>query len=137
MSLTNIEKSSKGCQCSLTNSCDSKFTAPVDGIYQFNLHLTLYSGGSRRYYRIQALLNDMLNDIDHLMENTEFYYSNYYTQGYSHAFQIERQLNVGYVLSFVDYAKYDSQYDYKDNSCRTNGDSHSCSHITGRLIRKL
>ena len=114
----------------------TSFTAPVDGIYQFNLHLTLYSGGYARYYRIRAMLNDMLDDIDHLMENNDFYRS-YYGNGYSHAFQVERQLNIGDTLSFVDYAKSDSQYDYKENSCKTNGESHSCSHITGRLIRKL
>ena len=113
------------------------FVAPVDGIYHFNLHLTLYSGGLRRYYRIQAALNDMFDNIDHLMENNDFKYSSYAISGHSHDFQIERQLLVGDVLSFVDYATADSQYDFAEYDCKTNSESHSCSHITGKLIRKL
>jgi len=113
------------------------FIAPVDGIYHFNVHLSLSSSGSRRYYRIQAALNDMLDDIDHLMENNDLTYSSQSDWGNSHDFQIERQLKVGDVLSFVDYAKLDSQYDYTDYECKTNGESHSCSHVTGKLIKKL
>ena len=110
------------------------FVAPVDGIYTFNVHLvTEYSN---RAYRLRALINNGVNGVDFLLENSS-YTSSSSGSGHSHYFQIERKLKVGDILTIKDEYVYSSLYDYTYHKCSTNGQEHSCSYITGRLIKKL
>ena len=110
------------------------FEAPVDGIYIFNLHLLTYY--SSRSYRLRALINDGDDGVDHLLENSAQYRS-YSYDGHGHYFQIERELKVGDILTIKDDYAYNSLYDYTYHKCSTNEQEHSCSYITGRLIKKL
>ena len=83
------------------------------------------------------MINNGEVGLDHLMENTARYLTNNVSQGHSHSFQIEREMKVGDVLTIVEYYSYNSLYDYSENKCSTNQEEHSCSHITGRLIKRL
>ena len=114
------------------------FVAPVDGVYIFNLHLTTYS--TSRAYRLRALINDGEVGVDQLMENANRYQTDS-QYGHNHSFQIEREMKVGDTLTIIDeYTYYSSSYPVKDYAyykCTTNQEEHSCSHITGRLIKRL
>ena len=110
------------------------FVAPVDGIYTFNLHLqTPYSS---RSYRLLALINDGEDGIDQLVENSTRYQT-YNDDGYSRYFIIERELKVGDTLTIKDEYAYNSLSDYYYHKCHTNNEEHSCSYISGRLIKRL
>ena len=112
----------------------SSFVAPVGGIYAFNLHIVTnyYS----RTYRLLALINNGDDGVDWLIENSNQYKS-YNDVGHHHSFQIERELKVGDTLTIYDQYTYNNIMDYSYNKCRTNDEEHSCSYITGRLIKRL
>ena len=110
------------------------FVAPVDGVYIFRLNIVTYYNS--RSYRWRALINGGEDGVDQLMENTNRYQtSNSY--GHSHSFQIERELKVGDILTIVDQQSYGTIPDYSYYKCTTNQEEHSCSYITGRLIKRL
>ena len=112
------------------------FVAPVDGVYIFHLHLATYY--SNRAYRLRALINNGEDGVDQLNENTSRYQSNSQL-GHGHSFQIEREMNVGDTLTIIDEYSYNNNNinDYEQFKCTTNQKEHSCSHITGRLIKRL
>ena len=110
------------------------FEAPVDGIYIFNLHLL--SRYVNRAYRLRAMINNGEEGVDMLLENSA-YSSSSNSSGHGHYFQIVRELKVGDILTIKDEYVYSSLYDYTYHKCSTNGQEHSCSYITGRLIKKL
>ena len=112
----------------------TSFVAPVNGIYMFTLHIATYY--SNRTYRLRALINNGEIGIDQLNENTSRYQS-YNEHGHNHSFQIEREMKVGDTLSIIDQYAYSSIRDYTEYKCSTNQLEHSCSHITGRLIKRL
>ena len=112
----------------------SSFVAPVDGVYKFSLHLLTYY--SSRAYRLRALINDGDDGVDHLLENSAQYRS-YSYDGHGHYFQIERELKIGDTLTIKDDYADNRLYDYSEHKCSTNDKEHSCSYITGRLIKKL
>ena len=110
------------------------FVAPVDGVYLFQLQVTTYE--ANRAYRLRALLNNGEAGVDQLNENTSRGYTSY-GRGHNHSFRIEREMKVGDTLTIID--EYASQYlyDFSEYKCSTNQVEHSCSHITGRLIKRL
>lgn len=110
------------------------FVAPVDGVYIFHIHLATY--GASRAYRLTAYINDGDVGIDQLNENTNRYQTNS-NLGHKHSFQIEREMKVGETLTIIDTYAYNSFGDYFEYKCTTNEKEHSCSHITGRLIKRL
>ena len=114
----------------------SAFVAPVDGVYIFHVHLSTCS--YNRAYRLRALINGGDVGVDQLMENTDRYQSSSY-YGHNHSFQIERKMQVGDTLTIIDQLSYYDYAikDYSENKCSTNEKEHSCSHITGRLIKRL
>ena len=112
------------------------FVAPVDGVYIFHLQLATYYAS--RAYRLSALINNGEVGADQLNENTSRYQTSSGTLlGHNHSFQIEREMNVGDSLTIIDNYAYTSIKDYYENKCTTNEKDHSCSHITGRLIKRL
>ena len=111
----------------------TSFVVPVDGIYIFSLHLATYY--AHRTYRLRALINNGEVGIDQLNENTSRYQSSSY--GHNHSFQIEREMKVGDTLTIIDQQSYTTLRDYTEYKCSTNQQEHSCSHITGRLIKRL
>ena len=112
----------------------TSFIAPVDGIYSFNLHL--HHTYSSRSYRLSALVNNGEDGVDYLLENTN-YYRSASSYGHSHFYKIERELKVGDTLTIEDTSTNDYLQDYNYYKCYTNYQEHSCSYITGRLIKKL
>ena len=110
------------------------FVAPVDGVYLFQLQVATYD--SHRAYRMLALFNNGEAGIDQLNENTNRYQTSY-PRGHNHSFRIEREMKVGDTLTIID--EYASQYlyDFSEYKCSTNQVEHSCSNITGRLIKRL
>ena len=112
------------------------FVAPIDGIYVFNLKIVTY--GYNRMYRMRALINNGEVGIDQLNENASRYQTNTYN-GHTQSFQIEREMKVGDTLTIMDEYVYSTSYlnDYSEYKCSTNNQAHSCSHITGRLIKRL
>ena len=112
----------------------TSFVAPVDGVYIFNLHLLTYY--SSRAYRLLVLINNGDDGVDQLLENSSRFRS-YDYDGHGHYFQIERELKVGDILTIKDEYTYHTLFDYNYNQCKTNEQEHSCSYITGRLIKKL
>ena len=113
---------------------DEVFTAPVDGIYVFNLHIATYN--QNRAYRLRAWINGGIGGFEQLQENSVRYYG-YCCVGHNHSFQIEKELKVGDTLMITDEWAYNTVYDYNEYKCNTNGEDHSCSYITGRLIKRL
>ena len=110
------------------------FVAPVDGIYALTLQITTRS--KNRGYRLRALINNGEVGIDQLTENSSINSSNS-RYGHNHSFQIEREMQRGDTMMIIDeYASYEL-YDYNENKCSTNQQDHSCSYITGRLIKRL
>ena len=110
------------------------FLAPVDGIYMFTLNMVTYYGG--RNYRLRALINNGEVGVDQLNENASRQYS-YDDYGHNHSFQIEREMKVGDSLTIIDqYTQFELR-DYIRYKCSTNQQEHSCSVITGRLIKRL
>ena len=111
------------------------FVAPVDGIYNFNLRIA--TSNQSRTYRLRALINNGEVGVDQLNENSNRYQTG--SHGHTHSFQIEREMKVGDTLTIVDQYVYSSYYlyDYSEYKCSTNQQDHSCSHITGRLIKRL
>ena len=110
------------------------FVAPVDGVYKFNLHLATYYAS--RAYRLRAVINNGEVGVDQLNENTRRDQTSSLL-GHNHSFHIEREMNVGDALTIIDNYAYTSIKDYYENKCSTNQEEHSCSHITGRLIKRL
>ena len=110
------------------------FVAPVDGLYSFNLHIV--TKGSGRAYRMLAQINNGAVGVDHLNENSERFYANT-NRGHSQFFQIERQLKVDDTLTIIDEYVNANLYDFSEYKCSTNNNEHSCSYITGRLIKRL
>ena len=110
------------------------FVAPVNGIYTFTLQMTTHYNG--RAYRLRALINNGEVGIDQLNENTAYSVSNSY-YGHNHSFNIERAMEVGDTLTIIDDNAYNNIYDFYDYKCSTNKQEHSCSHITGRLIKRI
>ena len=110
------------------------FVAPVDGIYTFTVQITTRS--SNRGYRLRALINNGEVGIDQLTENTSIYSSNT-RYGHNHSFQIEREMQRGDTMTIIDEYAYYELYDYNENKCSTNQHEHSCSYITGRLIKRI
>ena len=114
------------------------FVAPVDGVYIFNLHMATYYAS--RAYRLRAVINNGEVGVDQLMENQSRYQTDS-QYGNSHSFQIEREMKIGDTLTIIDeYQYYSSSYPIKDFSyfkCTTNQEEHSCSYITGRLMKRL
>lgn len=109
------------------------FTAPVHGIYSFKLQISLEYGG--RGYRVRAVINDETSGLEQLLENSSYYQ---YYFGNTFTFEIDRELHLGDVLKFTDHQIYDNSYqDYNEYKCRTNNVEHSCSYVTGRLLKKL
>ena len=112
------------------------FVAQVDGIYNFNIRLsTRYNS---RNYRLRALINNGDAGVDQLNENSARYQTNS-EYGHTHSFQIEREMRVGDSLTIVDQYTWNNQYlhDFDEYKCSTNQQEHSCSHITGRLIKRI
>ena len=89
-----------------------------------------------RAYRLRALINNGEIGVDQLNENASRYQTNSLL-GHNHSFQIEREMNVGDALTIIDQYSYGTINDYAEYKCSTNGKEHSCSHITGRLIKRL
>ena len=112
----------------------TSFVVPVDGIYIFRLHLATYY--SNRTYRLRALINNGEVGIDQLNENTSRYQT-YNDYGHTHSFQIEREMQAGDTLTIIDQYSYNTVRDFYEFKCSTNQQEHSCSHITGRLIKRL
>ena len=110
------------------------FVAPVNGIYTFTLQMT--TRYQSRAYRLRALINNGEVGIDQLNENTSYYQSNSY-YGNNHSFNIERAMEVGDTLTIIDEIASSSLYDFTEYKCSTNRQEHSCSHITGRLIKRI
>lgn len=110
----------------------SSFTAPVHGIYSFKLQISLTP--ESRAYRLRVLINGETG-VEQLQENNNYARSSGY--GNTYTYEIDRELRLGDVLKFTDYSGYTYYYDYSDNKCRTNNVDHSCSYVTGRLIKKL
>ena len=109
------------------------FVAPVDGVYLFQLQITTYN--ANRGYRLRALINNGDAGVDQLNENTSKYVNG--DTGHNHSFQIEREMKVGDTLTVIDEYAYGTLYDYSNQKCSTNQKNHSCSHFTGRLIKRL
>ena len=110
------------------------FIAPVDGIYFFTLHIV--ATYESRTYRLRALINDGEIGIDQLNENTGYYRSGT-SYGHNHSFQIEREMKIGEALTIIDEYSYENLKDFYSYKCSTNQQEHSCSVITGRLIKRL
>lgn len=110
------------------------FVAPVNGIYTFTLQMT--TRYNSRAYLLRALTNNGEVGIDQLNENTSYTHSNSY-YGHNHSFKIERAMEVGDTLTIIDEHASTSLYDFYEYKCSTNQQDHSCSHITGRLIKRL
>ena len=111
----------------------SSFVAPVNGVYVFNIQLVSQSSG--RSYRLSALINNGDDGVDQLQENSRKDITD--GQGHSSFFQIERELKIGDTLTIKDDYADNRLYDYSEHKCSTNDKEHSCSYITGRLIKKL
>ena len=91
------------------------------------------SSGSYAAYRIVALINNEDTGIDNVFENFE-HELNY---PYSRAFQIDQKLEADDTITFIDAYAYDTVEEYSENLCKTAGEEHSCSYITGKLRKKL
>ena len=110
----------------------SAFTAPVHGIYSFKLQMSI--NPANRAYSLRASINGETG-IEKLQENASYYRSSGY--GNTYTFEIDRELRQGDVLKFIDQTTYNSQYENTDVKCRTNNVDHTCTYVTGRLIKKL
>ena len=110
----------------------SAFTAPVNGIYSFKLQISLRP--ENRAYSLRASINGEIG-IEKLQENASYYRSSGY--GNTYTFEIDRELRQGDVLKFIDQTTYNYQYENTDVKCRTNNVDHSCTYVTGRLVKKL
>ena len=86
------------------------------------------------YIRVDYLPS--LVGIDQLNENTSRYQT-YNDYGHTHSFQIEREMQAGDTLTIIDQYSYNTVRDFYEFKCSTNQQEHSCSHITGRLIKRL
>ena len=114
----------------------TEFIAPVDGIYTFemNLHIRPYSTNNKRF-RINVRVNG--NSVDYIQDNTSIKSTGTDPASSSH-YQIIQEMKSGQKLDFFDdYYGSTQIYDYTSKSCYTNGKSHRCSWISGRLMRKL
>ena len=87
-----------------------------------------------RAYRIRAVINGE-TDVEQFQENSN--YSQSSTFGNTQTFQVDRELRLGDVLSFTDHYTNNYYYDYTDVKCKTKNVEHSCSYVTGKLIKKL
>ena len=87
-----------------------------------------------RGYRLHALINNGEGGIDQLNENTKYQIS---SLGHHHSFQIEREMKVDDTLTIIDEYAYYDLYAFTEYKCSTNRQEHSCSHITGRLIKRI
>ena len=113
------------------------FIAPVDGIYSFTLQISL--ANPQRAFRLDVSINGEADGVEKLQENSS-YSSNASSQGHTHTYIVERQLRVAETLTFIDTYRYSSignHNDYTKYKCKTNSVEHSCTYITGRMIKKL
>ena len=79
------------------------FTAPVDGIYVFNLHIAIYN--QNRAYRLRAWINGGIGGFYQLQENSDRYYG-YCCAGHNHS-NIKR---IEVWRSFNNNGRVDIQY---------------------------
>lgn len=113
------------------------FIAPVDGIYSFTLQISL--ANANRAFRLNVSINDEVDGLEKLQENSS-YGSTASSQGHTHTYVVERLLHVADTLTFRDIYRYSSIGDHNDYTkykCKTNSVEHSCTYVTGRMIKKL
>lgn len=111
------------------------FNAPVDGVYSFKFQIHLLTDS--RAFRLKVLINDGIDGVENLHENSS-YASTSNSQGHTHTYIIERQMRVGDTLTLNDHYRYNYDHsEYRAEKCKTNDLEHSCSYITGRMIKKL
>ena len=113
----------------------SEFEAPVDGIYAFELNLNIKGYSNNCRYRISVRIDG--KSVDFIQDNTTTLNTNS-DPGITNYHRLIHELKTGQKLAFYDYVHHgNSIRDYTYNSCYTNGKSHRCSWISGRLMKRL
>jgi len=108
------------------------FTAPVDGNYRFDIKLSVERYNT--YHAYSAMIDVLLDDIrvDRLgMPLSDYGSSSYVTQ----SSVLELIMKKGQQLKL--YTNYSPASKYSADGCKTFEKEHSCSYMTGRLLREL
>ena len=116
---------------------ESYYEAPVDGLYVFELNLNIRTYTKNRQYRINVTIDGV--SVDFIQDNSAPMESSTSDDpGITNHHRLVHQLKAGQKLAFNDSKQVKNFIrDYKTYKCYSNGKSHSCSWLSGRLLKRL
>ena len=114
----------------------SEFEAPVDGIYIFEIKLHIRGDLDGRRFRIEVKVDG--STVDHIQANTQAM-NNVSDPGTVSNYRLVQKLSAGQKLVFYDAFVDPSKFivEYGSRYCYSDGKSHGCSMLTGRLMKPL
>ena len=102
----------------------------------FDMNLLIRADSTSNKYRIHIEIDGLA--VDYIQNNAEGHMTTTSTDtGMSNHYQVVLELKNGQNLAFFDVYATASINDHTHYSCQSNGESHSCSILSGRLMKPL